>query len=133
MQRRGQIVIVSGEPGRQSEARRVFHRQSESCTATDKREYVGGLQHNNEQSRACARTRISRADMQRICDAPDTDTLAGRMHRALLLTLATTGLRSGHATGRARQLPGVEPAWSQAHRDDGAELRVGFGAARRDG
>jgi integrase/recombinase XerD len=40
-----------------------------------------------------ARTRISAADMRRLCEAPDTTTLAGKMHRALLLTLATSGLR----------------------------------------
>jgi integrase/recombinase XerD len=40
-----------------------------------------------------ARTRIDPADMRRLCDAPDVATLPGLMHRALLLTLATSGLR----------------------------------------
>ena len=40
-----------------------------------------------------SRTRISPEDMRRLCDAPDTTTLAGKMHRALLLTMATSGLR----------------------------------------
>lgn len=43
--------------------------------------------------KADARTRIAPADMRRLCDAPDTDTLAGKMHRALLLTMASSGLR----------------------------------------
>lgn len=40
-----------------------------------------------------ARTRILPEDMRRLCDAPDTSTLAGLMHRALLLTMASSGLR----------------------------------------
>lgn len=40
-----------------------------------------------------ARTRITPADMRRLCDAPDSNTLAGKMHRALLLTMASSGLR----------------------------------------
>lgn len=40
-----------------------------------------------------ARTRITKEDMRRLCDAPDTNTLAGLMHKALLLTMATSGLR----------------------------------------
>lgn len=43
--------------------------------------------------KADARTRITPADMRRLCDAPDTSTLAGLMHRALLLTMASSGLR----------------------------------------
>lgn len=43
--------------------------------------------------KADARTRIDPADMRRLCDAPDVATLVGLMHRALLLTLATSGLR----------------------------------------
>ncbi len=43
--------------------------------------------------KADARTRIAPADMRRLCDAPDTATLAGKMHRALLLTMASSGLR----------------------------------------
>lgn len=40
-----------------------------------------------------ARTRISKEDMRRLCEAPDATTLAGLMHRALLLTMASSGLR----------------------------------------
>jgi len=40
-----------------------------------------------------ARTRIEPADMRRLCEAPDVTTLAGLMHRALLLTMASSGLR----------------------------------------
>jgi len=43
--------------------------------------------------KADARTRIDKEDMRRLCDAPDTSTLAGLMHRALLLTMASSGLR----------------------------------------
>lgn len=43
--------------------------------------------------KADARTRISADDMRRLCDAPDTSTLAGLMHRAMLLTMASSGLR----------------------------------------
>lgn len=46
-----------------------------------------------ENLKADARTRIAPADMRRLCDAPDTSTLAGKMHRALLLTMASSGLR----------------------------------------
>jgi integrase/recombinase XerD len=44
-----------------------------------------------------ARTRISRAQMQAIVNAPNLSTAAGQMHRALLLTLATVGLRISEA------------------------------------
>lgn len=43
--------------------------------------------------KADARTRITAEDMRRLCEAPDTTTLAGLMHRALLLTMASSGLR----------------------------------------
>jgi integrase/recombinase XerD len=43
--------------------------------------------------KADARTRITPEDMRRLCDAPDVNTLAGKMHRALLLTMASSGLR----------------------------------------
>ncbi|MCB0095617.1 MAG: tyrosine-type recombinase/integrase [Caldilineaceae bacterium] len=46
---------------------------------------------------AHARTKISREDMQRIIDAPDITTPAGMMHRSLLLTLATSGVRISEA------------------------------------
>lgn len=44
-----------------------------------------------------ARTAISKQDMQRLIDAPNGATLAGQMHRALLLTLATCGMRISEA------------------------------------
>lgn len=40
-----------------------------------------------------ARTRISPADMRRLCEAPDPNTLVGKLHRALLLTMASSGAR----------------------------------------
>ncbi len=43
--------------------------------------------------KADARTRIEPADMRRMLDAPDATKLAGLMHRALLLTMASSGLR----------------------------------------
>lgn len=46
-----------------------------------------------EKLKSDARTRIDAADMRRLCEAPDTSTLAGLMHRALLLTMASSGLR----------------------------------------
>jgi len=44
-----------------------------------------------------ARTKIDASDMRRLCDAPDVATLAGLMHKALLLTLASSGLRISEA------------------------------------
>lgn len=44
-----------------------------------------------------ARTRISPADMRRICDTPDAQTLVGLRDRALLATLASSGLRESEA------------------------------------
>lgn len=40
-----------------------------------------------------ARTRITPADMRRLCDAPDATKLVGKLHRALLLTMASSGAR----------------------------------------
>jgi integrase len=40
-----------------------------------------------------ARTKIVSEDMRRLCDAPQADTLVGKMHRALLLTMASSGAR----------------------------------------
>ncbi len=45
------------------------------------------LKHN-------ARTRIEPDAMRAICEAPDTSTLVGKRDKALLLTLATSGLRA---------------------------------------
>ncbi len=40
-----------------------------------------------------ARTTISKEDMRRLVDAPNTKHATGKMHKALLLTLASTGMR----------------------------------------
>ena len=66
--------------------------------------HVKGLKQvaNKDRRKAHARTPISRQDMQRIVDAPDTRTPAGMMHRALLLTLATCGMRVSEAVGLKR-------------------------------
>lgn len=40
-----------------------------------------------------ARTKITAVDMRRLCDSPKADTLVGKMHRALLLTMASSGAR----------------------------------------
>lgn len=40
-----------------------------------------------------ARTRITPEEMRRLCEAPNPETLPGLMHRAFLLTLATSALR----------------------------------------
>lgn len=57
---------------------------------------VKGLKQsaNKDRRNVNARTKISKADMLRLIDAPDTDTAAGTMHRALLMTMASTGLRA---------------------------------------
>lgn len=61
--------------------------------------HIKGLKQvaNKDRRKAHARTAISKADMQRIIDAPNTATPAGKMHRALLLTLATCGMRISEA------------------------------------
>ena len=46
-----------------------------------------------ERQKAHARTLISPEDMRRICTAPSAATLPGKMHRALLATLASSGCR----------------------------------------
>jgi integrase/recombinase XerD len=46
-----------------------------------------------DQLKANARTRISAEEMKRLCEAPDTSTLSGKMHKALLLTMASSGAR----------------------------------------
>lgn len=57
--------------------------------------YVKGLKQvaNKGRRKAHARTAISTAQMKAIIAQPDTDTLAGKMHHALLLTLAACGMR----------------------------------------
>jgi integrase/recombinase XerD len=61
--------------------------------------HVKGLKQvaNKDRRKAHSRTPISKIDMNRIVDAPDTTTPAGKMHRALLLTLATCGMRISEA------------------------------------
>ncbi len=61
--------------------------------------HVKGLKQvaNKDRRKANSRTAISKVDMQRMVDAPDTSTPAGSMHRALLLTLATCGMRISEA------------------------------------
>jgi integrase/recombinase XerD len=44
-----------------------------------------------------SRTRISKDDMRRLCEAPDAETLVGLRDRALLATLASSGLRASEA------------------------------------
>ena len=51
------------------------------------------LKSNKERRNANARTKITAEQMRLITAQPDTDTLAGMMHSALLHTLAGTGLR----------------------------------------
>ena len=50
-------------------------------------------------TRPNARTLITPDDMRRICDAPDTATLKGLRDQALLLTLASSGLRCSELAG----------------------------------
>lgn len=44
-----------------------------------------------------ARTRITKEDMRRLCDSPDTSTLVGLRDAALLATLASSGIRASEA------------------------------------
>mgnify|MGYP003374617287 CR=1 FL=1 len=50
-----------------------------------------------ERQKATSRTAITPAQMRAICTAPDATSLAGKMHRALLATLAGSGLRVSEA------------------------------------
>jgi len=50
-----------------------------------------------ERQRANNRIMIRPEDMRAICSAPDVSTLAGKMHRALLATLASSGMRISEA------------------------------------
>ena len=61
--------------------------------------HVNGLKvsANRDRSKVGSRTAISKTDMNRLIDAPDQATPAGAMHRALLLTLATCGMRISEA------------------------------------
>ena len=44
-----------------------------------------------------SRTRITKEDMRRLCEAPDINTLVGQRDRALLATLASSGIRVSEA------------------------------------
>lgn len=46
-----------------------------------------------EKLKADSRTPISPDEMRQLCEAPDVNTLAGKMHHALLLTMASSGAR----------------------------------------
>jgi integrase/recombinase XerD len=61
--------------------------------------HVKGLKisANKERKSAHVRTPISKAQMQAFINAPEVNTLAGKMHHALLLTLATAGMRISEA------------------------------------
>ena len=52
-----------------------------------------------ERQKATSRTAITPAQMRAITSAPDTTTLAGKMHHALLMTLAGSGLRVSEVVG----------------------------------
>lgn len=70
-----------------------------SRSAADDFKAVRGLtvKANKDRRNQHARTRITKQDMLRIVDAPDTTGAAGLMHRALLITLATGGMRISEA------------------------------------
>jgi integrase/recombinase XerD len=89
------LAAVRGVMAAASEQGYITHELAEQFKA------VKGLavKVNKHRKNAHARTPISKADMQRMIDAPDTQTLAGTMHRALLLTLATCGMRISEAVG----------------------------------
>lgn len=52
------------------------------------------LKAMKEKLKKNARTRISKEDMRRLCSAPSSTTLIGKRDRALLATLASSGLRA---------------------------------------
>lgn len=76
----------------------VSHQAAEAFAA------VKGLKvsANRDRKNAHARTAITPAEMDAICNAPDIDTAAGMMHRALLLTLRGTGGRISDAVTLTR-------------------------------
>ena len=53
-----------------------------------------------------ARTKIAPADMRRLCEAPDASKLVGKLHRALLLTMASSGARISEVV--TLKLPQIE-------------------------
>lgn len=50
-----------------------------------------------------SRTRISKEDMRRLCESPDTGSLVGLRDRALLATLASSGIRASEAATLTRE------------------------------
>ena len=66
--------------------------------------------------KANARTKISPEDMRRLCDAPQAETLVGKMHRALLLTMASSG-------ARISEVVTLKPAQIEARKD---KKKAGF-------
>ncbi|MEZ4678886.1 MAG: site-specific integrase [Caldilineaceae bacterium] len=74
----------------------------------DEFKHVKGLKQvaNKDRRSRHARTPITSEQMRKLCDQPDTSTLAGKMNRALLLTLAGVGCRITEAvemtTGQIR-------------------------------
>lgn len=76
-----------------------------------------------DQLKKDARTKITPADMRRLCEAPDTSTPAGMMHHALLLTMATSGLRIAEV---------VTLTMAQIHRRDGGYIVTVTGKGRSE-
>ena len=64
-----------------------------------------------------ARTKIVPEDMRRLCDAPQAETLVGKMHRALLLTMASSG-------ARISEVVALKPAQIEARKDKKKESFV---------
>ncbi|MEZ4614930.1 MAG: hypothetical protein R2867_05360 [Caldilineaceae bacterium] len=77
----------------------------------DEFKHVKGLKQvaNKDRRSRHARTPITSEQMRKLCDQPDTSTLAGKMNRALLLTLAGVGCRITEAvemtTARSDGIP----------------------------
>lgn len=61
-----------------------------------------------ERKKRTARTRISKEDMRRLCDTPNLDTLKGVRDKALLYTLASSGVRASEAASLTKQQIGQE-------------------------
>lgn len=101
-----------------------------------------------QRQKSTARTRITPDQMRAICTAPAANTLAGKMHRALLATLAGSGLRISEAVtltttqiehgtdnegragyylmimGKNETEPGKRPLSAEAHRLIGEWLKA---------
>ena len=55
------------------------------------------VRSNKDRRKTNSRTRITKDQMIQICNAPNAETPAGLMHRALMLTLASSGIRISEA------------------------------------